>query len=221
MMELGSRLNVAKIALLVMLIESTPGSAVAGKEPGVNDFSTCASLATVVTPDGRALLKLLMKHVRAERLGQILPGERCMVKAAATGRSIWLDKSFDDDDPGNDPTRWISFTVSTQRPESEQERRLIRADVLRWLSLNDKAQKFIDPMGIRLGAAIVQGTLDLSYANVLTALTLNYSALGPVKLRYSTARTIDFSASTAQFVDATSPKINGDVLFTQTLQVDR
>ena len=136
-----------------------------------------------------------------------------MVKAAATGRSIWLDKSFDDDDPGNDPTRWISFTVSTQRPESEQERRLIRADVLRWLSLNDKAQKFIDPMGIRLGAAIVQGTLDLSYANVLTALTLNYSALGPVKLRYSTARTIDFSASTAQFVDATSPKINGDVLF--------
>jgi len=38
MMELGSRLNVAKIALLVMLIESTPGSAVARKEPGVKIF---------------------------------------------------------------------------------------------------------------------------------------------------------------------------------------
>jgi hypothetical protein len=200
------------LIMLALIVGATPVRAGSRKEPGVSDLYTCASLA-VVAPDERALLNMVEAHLRAEGLGAILPGERCMVKAAATGYSIWLGKNVDADDPDNDPGKWAALTGSARRPESPGEHNhLIRAEVLRWLSINGDAQKFVDPKGIRLGAAIVEGQLDLSYANVLIALTLNDSALGPVKLRYAVTRTIDLDASIVQFIDATSARINGDVL---------
>jgi hypothetical protein len=43
-------------------------------------------------------------------------------------------------------------------------------------------------------------------------LTLNDSVLGSVKLRYANTRTVDLSASAVRLIDATSARVNGDIL---------
>jgi hypothetical protein len=205
-------LRLAVTVSLVFGVSSFVLASDSRKEPGVSDLYTCRT-STLVTADERALLRLANTHVRAEGLGPLLPGERCMVKAAATGYSIWLGASANADDPANDPAQWVKLTNPSQTPQGQDEaKRIIRAPVLRWLSIDSNAQRLVDAKGIRLGGAILQGQLDLSYARVLNALTLNDSAVGPIKLRYATTRTIDLSASTIQLLDATSATVIGDIL---------
>jgi hypothetical protein len=95
------------VLALTLGASSLPAATIARREKGVSDLYTCSSLSSRLTADERALLRLVREHLRVEGLGPLLPGERCMVKAAATGDSIWLGNTTNaDDPPDNDPAVW-------------------------------------------------------------------------------------------------------------------
>src|SRR5258707_14564015 len=81
-------------------------------------------------------------------LGNLKPAEATLVRSAATGEGA-------DIGPG-DPLLFDTDNVDAYwGPERE-----VRAEVIRWLCVDPKAKKLVDPNGIQLSGARIIGELN-------------------------------------------------------------
>jgi hypothetical protein len=79
--------------------------------------------------------------------------EREVVQAAALGK----DADFQSGDPEKD---------DPAKAETWGDDRKVRASVLRWLCVDAAARRLVDPKGVRVVTACIEGGLDLSFARL-------------------------------------------------------
>src|SRR6266478_73753 len=90
-----------------------------------------------------------------QRFGKLSEAEKRLLRAAPKGEGAMCGPNFDDKDPANDPAK----AEHGWGPERE-----IRAGLVRWLCIDPRASKMVDPRGILVHAAKVTDNLDLSFA---------------------------------------------------------
>ena len=101
-----------------------------------------------MTHAGQALLALAV-----ERFSKLTAAEeKLLCKIAASEVADYRTSN----DTENDPTQAETWDAS----------RTIRATVIRWLCVDHEAIRYVDPKGIHIGAAKIDGQLDLAYATV-------------------------------------------------------
>lgn len=103
------------------------------------------------------------------RFGRLSKAERRLVQAAPQGEKATCGPNSDDKDPANDSAKADGWG-------SDRE---VRAELIRWLCVDEKASRKVDPRGVWVYAAKITGKLDLSFATV------------PFPLRLSRCRLID------------------------------
>jgi hypothetical protein len=141
----------------------------------------------------------LEDYLRDTGLGDASRAERCLAVAAATGKSVWMGESSNPAYCDNDPAKtW-----------PDEQSRKIRASVLIWLLTDAVASKHYTRKGIGVGGAVVDGALDLKYAELLTVLKLNKCKLGKIGLHDAIGKTTDLSGSRIGLFDGTGLRLNG------------
>jgi len=105
--------------------------------------------------------------------------ERKVVEAAAKGE----DADFQSDDPEKD---------DPARSETWPDERKVRASVLRWLCTDAAARRLVDPKGLCVVGARIEGRLDLSFAKIPFPLGLLSSAI-PKGISLLHTRTVSIS----------------------------
>ncbi len=83
--------------------------------------------------------------------------EKRMLSAARQGKFARGGPNFDDKHPDNDPAK---------ADDSWGSEREIRAELIRWLCVDQVASKLVDPRGIQVYAAKITDELDLSFVTV-------------------------------------------------------
>jgi hypothetical protein len=90
--------------------------------------------------------------------------------------------------------------------------RTISANIIRWLCVDPEAIHHIDPKGIRLDAANVEGLLDLNSVNVPVPLVLRRCAIGAgVNLERAETRFVSFEGSDTGPIAATGLIVHGTI----------
>jgi hypothetical protein len=82
--------------------------------------------------------------------------ERRLLRAASRGEYAMCGPNFDDKDPANDPAKADGWGGE----------RKIRADLIRRLCVDREALKKVDPRGVLVYGAKINGDLDLYFATV-------------------------------------------------------
>src|SRR5260370_26716673 len=90
------------------------------------------------------------------RFGKLSEAEKRLLYSAHNGETALCGPSSSVKDPENDPAKADGWG-----PE-----RVIRADLIRWLCTNQEVDTRVDVRGLRVFAAKITGTLDISYATV-------------------------------------------------------
>jgi sRNA-binding regulator protein Hfq len=96
------------------------------------------------------------------RFAPLSQAERKLLRAAPKGEVAWCGPSAKDDDPANDPAK----------ADEWGHEREIRADLIRWLCVDQGPGSAVDPKGILIHAARIAGALDLSFVSVPFPLSL-------------------------------------------------
>jgi hypothetical protein len=96
------------------------------------------------------------------RFGTLSAAERILVRSAPFRELAWVGADSDPDSPTNDPAHGADWGAD----------RTVRAAVLRWLYADSDVNRFVDPSGIGLAGARLDGKLDLSYVNADKPLTV-------------------------------------------------
>jgi sRNA-binding regulator protein Hfq len=136
------------------------------------------------------------------RFQPLRDAERKLLAASPLGETAWCGPSQKDFDPANDPLK--SNTWGTERT--------IRASLIRWLCIDRNARELIDPRGILVHGARVEGSLDLSFVSVRFPLNLRCCALKEeAKLRFLRIPTISLSGSSARSINLECAKIKGSI----------
>jgi len=110
-------------------------------------------------PEQRA--EVLANLARA-RFGTLSQAERTLVRAAPFRELAWVGPDPDPDSPANDP----------RHGESWGPERSVRAAILRWLYTDSDVNRFLDPSGLGVAGARIDGKLDLSYVKADKPLTI-------------------------------------------------
>jgi hypothetical protein len=88
--------------------------------------------------------------------GQLSPFEAAVLLGVRTGLCASASPSSGWDDPVNDPAKAADWGVARQ----------IRAELIRWLCVDNIAKDLVDPHGIQVFGASIVGLLDLSWVVV-------------------------------------------------------
>ena len=143
----------------------------------------------------------LEKQARVRFQSRLSAAELKLVYAAAKGEEAWYGPSHDDDDPSNDPSK-----ANEWGPE-----RQISAEVIRWLCVDKRARDHVDPEGIVVHGAKINGQLHLSYVTVPFPLRLWFCALTDgATLRSMQIPKLDLSDSFVGSLQADGAVVNGD-----------
>ena len=139
------------------------------------------------------------------RLAQVrFPGlreaEMKVLRAAPTGEVAWCGPSQKDFDPANDPGKANAWGGE----------RTIRAALIRWLCIDQEAREYVDPRGLQIHGARIEGALDLSFVRVRFPISLqNCSLKDEIRLRFLRIPTISFSGSWVRAINAERAKVKG------------
>src|SRR5262249_41925728 len=124
------------------------------------------------------------------------------LRAAPTGEVAYCGPSPKDFDPANDPAK-----AHTWGPE-----RTIRAALIRWLCIDREARARVDPRGLQIHGARIEGPLELSFVRVSFPLALNSCSLkDEVRLRFLRIPTISFNGSWVRSINAECARVKGTV----------
>lgn len=152
-----------------------------------------------------------------EQLAQPLFGglsraERTMVEGAVGGRVAYCGANDKPDDPLNDPKDSDSW---------DQERR-IRAELLRWLCADEGAKKLVDPRGIRIDSAWIEGEISLSFLEIPFQVGLTRCRLKDAcRLNLSEVPRVDLTGSWVEFIGAEHAVVKGDFVLKSVVCVGR
>jgi hypothetical protein len=97
----------------------------------------------------------LLKLAEA-RFADLTEAEKRLLRAAPVGELARGGENFKDGDPNNDPSQ----------AENWDRERSVRAEIVRWLCVDREARIRVDPKGILLYAARIDGPLDLAFVTV-------------------------------------------------------
>jgi hypothetical protein len=104
-----------------------------------------------------------------------------------------------------------------QHADTWDATRTIHAKVIRWLCIDREAIGYIDPHGINIDAATIEGRLDLAYVTLPVPLVLTRCAVNAgVTLEHADTRTLSFSGSVlggsgGTPLNASGAHVRGDV----------
>jgi hypothetical protein len=115
------------------------------------------------------------------------------------------------DDPANNP----DFAGLSEKDKQSGRtlpwgpQRTVRADLIRWLIVDPEAAKLIDPKGIDLYAALVDGPLNLYSLNIPFPLVLRRCHLGDLNLGYAKTRSVSLYGSRTGEITAEGVNVDG------------
>ena len=127
-----------------------------------------------------------------------------VLRAAPAGEDAWCGPTQKDSDPSSDPAK--ANTWGNERG--------VRAALIRWLCIQREARDYVDPRGLQIHGARIEGALDLSFVRVPFPLLLqNCSLKEEVRLRFLRIPTISFNGSWVRSINAECAKVKGSVSF--------
>jgi hypothetical protein len=143
----------------------------------------------------------------AGKFGPLSRAESRMLHAAATEGIAFGGGSEDPSDPSNDPR--FSQTGDPAKVVSPWgSDRDIRAELIRWLFVNEAAKKLLDPSGIRVLGARVVGDLNLASVNVPVPISLNRCRiLRPASFHSSQLESLDMEGCWTKDLDIASATV--------------
>jgi hypothetical protein len=137
------------------------------------------------------------------RFAKLTRAELRVLQSAPKGESAGCGPSSDFWDSTNDPANAESWG-------SERE---IRAELIRWLCVDEGAQKKVDKRGVWVGAARIAGKLDLSYATVPFPLRLERCRFtDDAKLTYVKIPEVCLNGSSTRCLLAEGAEVKGNFL---------
>ena len=138
------------------------------------------------------------------RFPNLREAEFRVLRAAPAGEEAWCGSSQKDFDPSNDPAK--ANTWGNERS--------VRAELIRWLCIHRQAREHVDPRGLQIHGARIEGPLDLSFVRVRFPLSLqSCSFKGEIRLRFLRIPTISFNGSCARSINAECSKVKGSISF--------
>jgi hypothetical protein len=145
-----------------------------------------------------------LEQLARARFGETLtPPELKLMRAAPSGNLIVCGPNLNDEDPNNDPSK--------ADKEWGQERE-IRAKVIRWLCVEEKAKHEVDPKGILVYGAKITGKIDLSFVIVPFPLLLAHCRLmEDADLFHAQLPVLNLSGSWVGAISADGLAVEGDV----------
>jgi hypothetical protein len=139
-----------------------------------------------------------------DKFGKLSKSEEQLLNSVQDGNIAWCGNALSDFwNLGNDP----------DNPTWHEVDRMLQAKVLEWLCSDSKARKFIHPNGVQLGAAQIQGRLNLSDSSLSFKLRLTrcYVPEG-IDVYFSQTETLNFLGSHLGPVSARRLSVKGDLL---------
>jgi hypothetical protein len=128
--------------------------------------------------------------------------ELALLRSVLLGEPVYGGPNESDADPTNDPSVAAAWG-------SDRE---IRAELIRWLCIDDRVNKMVDPRGINLHACRIRGELDLSFATVAFPLTFWGCCLDDtVFLTHAKVQALNFARSYVRSVSADGIDVAGGV----------
>jgi hypothetical protein len=109
-----------------------------------------------------------------------------------------------DNDPDNDPAKADDWGIERQ----------IRAELIRWLCLDQEASKRVDPRGVQVYGAMIAGVLDLSFVTVPFPLYFDHCLMAGSELAYVKIPALVLDSSLIGPFNAIGAEVNGTVLLT-------
>ncbi len=186
---LNSR-RICNIALWIVIVSALPAD-------GVLVARAYAQPPAKAEDQAAALERL----VRAN-FGLLTPAEVKVVRGAPRPNIAWAGPDANPDNPANDAARGDQWGKD----------RTIRAALLRWLSTDPEALRYVHLSGLSVGAARIDEQLDLSYLKVPRPLLLVrcYIPRG-VDISYAELQGLDLRKSRTGAIAADLSKTIGDV----------
>ncbi len=140
----------------------------------------------------------LLELARSQ-FGDLTPPETEMLKAAAEGGVAHFDGETDDQ---NDPAC----------ADEWGEERTIRADVIRWVCADKEASGLVDPIGIHVQCAKIEGGLDLNFLTVRFPIGLFRCSIGAgIQLLDARTRSLNFNGSHTTSIGADRLHADGGI----------
>ena len=144
--------------------------------------------------------------------GELLPGEKKMLSAAAKGDIAYLAT-----EPDDDRRLWFApykYEGQIGAWREWKEHRWVRADVLRWLCVLERAQALVDATGVCVEGAWIDGRLRLDGARIPFRVALVACACpAGISLMHTNLDALDISGSVLGEggIDANGMKVSGGV----------
>ena len=133
------------------------------------------------------------------RFPTLTPAEELILRQVATGEEAQYENPNDAENDLRQADTW--------GPE-----RTIHAEVLRWLCVDRGAIRHIDPKGLSIHGARVDGELDLRMITIPFPLFLVRCALRePVNLEFAEVRMLGIIGSTSQAIYGNGVVVHGDL----------
>jgi hypothetical protein len=165
-------------------------------------FLSPGSAAEAAQTDPTIAAADTLERMARGAFGDLSLAEFRMVRTAPTRDVAWASKVQDPDVPLNDPK-----SANTWGKD-----RTIRAPLLVWLLSNPDAAKLVDPSGIGVAGARIDGRLDLSYLTIGLPLTLiTCSIADGIDLSFAHIRSIDLRKSWTGQIVLDQTTVVGDV----------
>jgi hypothetical protein len=125
------------------------------------------------------------------------------LRAAAKGTTAYCGPNKRDDDLTNDPAQADNWSTDRQ----------VRSGLIRWLCLDPDARRCVDPRGIQLYGAKINGALDLSFAIVHFPLRLSRCRLSDDwNLNYVEIPSLLFTGTWMRSLTADGAHVKGSVI---------
>jgi hypothetical protein len=154
-------------------------------------------------PDPLALASNALEQMTRASFHGLTSAELQFVRHAPYRDLAWSSSSSDPDNALND----------TSKGKSWGKDRTIRADIVRWILTDPKASKYVDPSGIGIAGARIDGEIDLSYATVTLPITmLDCFVPDGIDLSFAHIASIDLRRSRTGEIDGQQALVHGDVV---------
>jgi hypothetical protein len=132
--------------------------------------------------------------------------ELTLLRAVPKGDVARCDPKHEPDADKED----LSKSVASAAPWDEK--RQIRAQLIRWLCTDSHAKEHVDPKGIQISGAAITGALDLSFVTVPFPLTMqNCRILEKANMRAVDVPAINLEGTWVDSIDAESAKVKSSV----------
>jgi hypothetical protein len=161
------------------------------------------SPAPSTAPDPLALASNALEQMTRASFHDLTAAEFQFVRHAPYRDLAWSSTSSDPDNPLND----------TSKGKTWGKDRTIRADIVRWILTDPNASKYVDPSGIGIAGARIDGEIDLSYATVTLPITLlDCFVPDGIDLSFAHIASIDLRRSRTGEIDGQQALVHGDVV---------